>query len=1091
MDLRRARGGGAARDVLRAHDAALLALPAAAAARRAAERAADEVCDPRERTAAAYRVEPNETFLNDDCDSPRAGVTLLEARAHTRALRAQLAAMRLLCAPANEEVVSHSSTLRRALGVLAAGGVRDAGERNLLRRLAAAAAPALAQARVWTRRAAVADDPRGEFFVRVSEGWGASANELALSPAEASVEAWRVRALERALEPDSDADEREELLFFSKVESDAGDASDADRLELAELPPWRGGPPGRARELAGGAPPEERASLRDDFSRSGTHLLFAGAERDALALGVHLRILQRLPQTASFAAAVASLDETLEDEALSSATKKSGVAWRPWTLAFDAEALAEATSRGRRTSLALRALARRTLDAMASTRDAETARAEGAARAATPPRRRGGWKRTRRRRRRRKLCSRISRGAWRRWRRGAREAYARRALRASGRESLLSALEEPLPEGEGEKNARRKKEDENDEASIRATLEEALDVARRMATPGSATHETPPRDAAAEGSAPSPSPSPASASRRDAPSPSPPTSPIGSSPDAYFRDLRRSRDGGGTHGSPLDVSADDLEASFRTARSSGELDASLPESSLDEVALAPSTPAPSGFPIPIAVAEGERLVPASRAESVEKENAREGIYPDSLDASAESEKDSREGDFSDGAAETRKSRDAEPERESEPEPEPERERDPVLEIPLAALVDRCVSGPIRDARAVVASLVARTFLEHLGLETHCASMRAFLLCGAGDFASALAERVDDAAARARVAGACQGAAPAAFLRDALESARLQSSACDEPLARRWRPRRAARLPEANEASRSASYSASYSGVRDAAFSEHSAGMVDFLEASYELEWPLGALFPSATKTTLAEAHRQLLRLRHVSLALAEAHARVHEAGRAYRGSLRSRARDDDEDAFGGVAGRLLADRRLRRLSLLSHELRHFVAAVEASAGEECHGAARAALEKAFFEDANGRNRKNRVVRARDAYALRAAAAAYATRCASACFLSARDAPLREAVDVALQLALDFRKATRAASTETRAASASSLLTDGSTYASVQATHARFRVAARRLCVCLRDAAADRGGALGGVEPRRAAELLERIDHNGFYLRSAE
>jgi hypothetical protein len=280
--------------------------------------------------------------------------------------------------------------------------------------------------------------------------------------------------------------------------------------------------------------------------------------------------------------------------------------------------------------------------------------------------------------------------------------------------------------------------------------------------------------------------------------------------------------------------------------------------------------------------------------------------------------------------------------------------------------------------------------------------------------------------------------------------------------------------------------ASYSGVRDAAFSEHSAGMVDFLEASYELEWPLGVLFPSATRTTLAEAHRQMLRLRHVSLALAEAHARVHEAGRAHRGSLRSRTRDDD-DAFGGVAGRLLADRRLRRLSLLSHELRHFVAAVEASAGEECHGAARAALEKSFFEDADGRNGKIRSVRARDAYALRAAAAAYATRCASACFLSARDAPLREAVDVALQLALDFRKATRAASTDKE--SASSLLTDGSTYASVQATHARFRVAARRLCVCLRDAAADRGGALGGVEPRRAAELLERLDHNGFYLRS--
>ena len=86
------------------------------------------------------------------------------------------------------------------------------------------------------------------------------------------------------------------------------------------------------------------------------------------------------------------------------------------------------------------------------------------------------------------------------------------------------------------------------------------------------------------------------------------------------------------------------------------------------------------------------------------------------------------------------------------------------------------------------------------------------------------------------------------------------------------------------------------------------------------------------------------------------------------------------------------------------------------------------------------------------------------------------------MDVALQLALDFRKATRSAP-------CGELLKDGATYAAVQATHARFRVAARRLCVCLRDAAADRGGALGGVEPRRAAELLERVDHNGFYLRS--
>ena len=422
----------------------------------------------------------------------------------------------------------------------------------------------------------------------------------------------------------------------------------------------------------------------------------------------------------------------------------------------------------------------------------------------------------------------------------------------------------------------------------------------------------------------------------------------------------------------------------------------------------------------------------------------------------------------------------------------------MLEIPLPVLVERCVSGPIRDARAVAASLVARTFLEHLGLETHCAAMRAFLLCGAGDFASALAERVADAAAKSaslapiRRAGADGWAdstfatslrAPAAALRDALESARLQSSACDDPMARRWRLR--ARVPPGDVGTVVAGGAGAYSGVRDAAFSEHSAGMVDFLDASYELEWPLGALFPSATRAALADAHRQLLRLRHVSLALAEAHARVHEAGRAARarGSAFA-ARGGGSDVPGGVASRLLAERRARRLSLLSHELRHFVAAVEASAGEECHGAARAALQASFFEHGDGG--EPRTVRARDAYALRAAAAAYAARCATACFLSARDAPLREAVDVALQLALDFRKAVRLGASS---APASALLTDGAAYASVQATHARFRVAARRLCVCLRDAAADRGGALGGVEPRRAAELLERVDHNGFYLRS--
>jgi hypothetical protein len=38
-----------------------------------------------------------------------------------------------------------------------------------------------------------------------------------------------------------------------------------------------------------------------------------------------------------------------------------------------------------------------------------------------------------------------------------------------------------------------------------------------------------------------------------------------------------------------------------------------------------------------------------------------------------------------------------------------------------------------------------------------------------------------------------------------------------------------------------------------------------------------------------------------------------------------------------------------------------------------------------------------------------------------------------------------------------------------------------------LCGRLREAAADPGGALGGVSPGRAAALLETLDYNGFYL----
>jgi len=172
-----------------------------------------------------------------------------------------------------------------------------------------------------------------------------------------------------------------------------------------------------------------------------------------------------------------------------------------------------------------------------------------------------------------------------------------------------------------------------------------------------------------------------------------------------------------------------------------------------------------------------------------------------------------------------------------------------------------------------------------------------------------------------------------------------------------------------------------------------------------------------------------------------------------------------------LAGAALAKRRLRRLSLLSHELRHFVSCVEGYCGEGCHGSAKLALRLALRE--NGTHR----VKPKDAYAIRDVLWTFAETCAAFCFLRPRDAPLREAIDVALQLALDFRKHVR---------HSKSLLTDGVAYAACQATHATFKIHVKRLCVRLADAASDAGGSLGGVSPKRARDLLFRIDHNGFY-----
>ena len=387
--------------------------------------------------------------------------------------------------------------------------------------------------------------------------------------------------------------------------------------------------------------------------------------------------------------------------------------------------------------MALRAHARRTLDAMATTRDAEAARARARGAAAETARRlekeaaAAAAKETLLEDFARRMASLAARRA--------REAYARRALRVPGRESLVSDFpEEPLSL-QGEDDARRRK-DEDDEASIRAALEEALAAAERLAPPAlNAAPERPP----------------ANASRRD-----------GDEPTSLSLSL--------------DVSADDLEASFRTARSSPDDGPDDGDAALELETFAPATPKSTSA--------------AARAESARAPES-DG-YPDSLF------RESGETVAETDAAETRAGRLGETNRtRTRTEPEPEPEPEPVsemLEIPLPVLVERCVSGPSatrarwrrrwwrarswstsgwkRTARRARLSAVRRGRLR-VGAASASPTRRFAGVRRAG--ADGWADRL-----------ATGFRAPAAALRDALGSARLQSSACDDPMARRWRRARA-------------------------------------------------------------------------------------------------------------------------------------------------------------------------------------------------------------------------------------------------------------------------------------------------------------
>ena len=384
-------------------------------------------------------------------------------------------------------------------------------------------------------------------------------------------------------------------------------------------------------------------------------------------------------------------------------------------------------------------------------------------------------------------------------------------------------------------------------------------------------------------------------------------------------------------------------------------------------------------------------------------------------------------------------------------------REDPLETPFPVTLAECVSRAVLDRHRVVSRLATAAMLDHLGAETHAAAVGKYILCGAGDFSSVLVEGVE-AAARADAARGGWGATSHA-LRDALHAAVKESAASADPLAARvaLRPRTEAVSRLAGE---------DVSRLDRSSFSEHSARMMDHVDAEYRVEWPVSLLFPSSSRALLANANRATLRGKHASSALREAHARVHEAGRAMASRRSHRTRTTP------------ATRRLRRLALLSSEFRHFARAVEAHVGFRVHGAAAGRLA------ARLRDAKTGAPRPSDLYELRDAMMEHARNAHEGCLLADRDAPLRAAVDDALQLALDFRAALRRCPTE-------SLSSDGGVYATVQTIHARFKMAVRRTCERLREAAADGGGALGGVSPGTAAALLAEIDHNGYYLGGRE
>ena len=574
------------------------------------------------------------------------------------------------------------------------------------------------------------DDPHGEFIVRTSDGWGSDAGALEYAAAEASALRWASGATD-------DAEESRDAL---------AEATDEDAArDVARLAPWEGGPPGRvgasAAARAGATLGSEAAWLRESTD-ARAHPLFAGMERVALATGVQLRVLQRLPQTASFARRFASIgvdeDDSDEDpdenpDASESSSSESSSAWR---LAFTPAALASASSRRRRETAAMERAADDAIASMAATRARRTALA-----------RRRETRETRRRRRASRRVGIARRG-------GAR--VSPRRVRRTRRRHRGAARTREVAESRGGGGSRR--EGERGVPSGGGRGEHSRRVGAGTRRRGGA------RDAETDGK---------DGCERDANAVERDSNAVDREDAAVFAvALTRGR----RVFSRVVFSHPRVGSTRRVRGRGGRVVSNRRRRARVAGPILGPVYALSGRDDAIR-AEHAR---GRRGRARRRETASQGtrrVFATTKTPGSPDLADSIESDSDAFGV------DAESVLEDAADLFSTTREDP-LETPFPVTLAECVSRVVLDRHRVVSRLVTAAVLDHLGAETHAAAVGKYILCGAGDFSSVLVEGVE-AAARADAARGGWGATSHA-LRDALHAAVKESAASADPLAARAR-----------------------------------------------------------------------------------------------------------------------------------------------------------------------------------------------------------------------------------------------------------------------------------------------------------------